>query len=172
MHSEFPNVHWETKVAKNDLQDLQKSFNHSSSTIFIKFGFHFWRKCLLACLKVFFPFARWGQIQTTITVCDSRFGGFFFFFFAFMIFVQDKSHAPFWQYKICWFVLVVSTGILVSCTLNGGQAHLQDCSILCQKADNWATLNHCFDAKMVSSKHILFYGVIYVCIICIITDKG
>lgn len=106
MHSEFPNVHWETKVAKNDLQDLQKSFNHSSSTIFIKFGFHFWRKCLLACLKVFFPFARWGQIQTTITVCDSRFGGFFFFF-AFMIFVQDKSHAPFWQYKICWFVLVV-----------------------------------------------------------------
>lgn len=171
MHSEFPNVHWETKVAKNDLQDLQKSFNHSSSTIFIKFGFHFWRKCLLACLKVFFPFARWGQIQTTITVCDSRFGGFFFFLPSWSLFKINHT-LLFGNTKFVDLSWLFSTGILVSCTLNGGQAHLQDCSILCQKADNWATLNHCFDAKMVSSKRILFYGVIYVCIICIITDKG
>lgn len=97
-------------LPKNNLL-LQKLFNHSPSTISTKFAFHFWRKCLFACLKIVFFFARWGcnsNHHCSQWLCQ-------FFFFPFRIFVQDESHSSYWQRQFCWFVLVVfqwCTGLL------------------------------------------------------------
>lgn len=115
-------------LPKNNLL-LQKLFNHSPSTISTKFAFHFWRKCLFACLKIVFFFARWG--------CNSN-HHCSLWLSIFFLSLQDLCSRWITQFLLAMPILLIrpslfSSGVLVCCTLKGGWAYLEDLSILCQK---------------------------------------
>lgn len=149
-------------------------FNHSSSTICTEFGFHFWRQCLFACLKVVLFFARWRcNLNNHYSLLLSQFGRFFVCFFPFRAFVQDESLILYWQCQFCSFVLVIFQWYInLMHVSKGAGIILRICVFYVKRLDISAALKTVLMPKWFQVKCILFYGITYVYIICIVTYMG
>lgn len=138
-------------------------------------AFTFGDNVYLHVWKLFYSLLGEGAIWTTITVCYSLnlVGFLFVFFFPFRAFVQDESLILYWQCQFCSFVLVIFQWYInLMHVSKGAGIILRICVFYVKRLDISAALKTVLMPKWFQVKCILFYGITYVYVICIVTYMG